>query len=140
MKKRLLFMCTHNSCRSQMAEGIANKYLKDKVIAYSAGTKKSRVDPYAIKVLKEIGIDISENRSKTLDDIEEKSFDLVVTVCDNAKESCPLFYGNVKKIHRSFPDPPQTVREKEISDEEEIKVVYRKVRDDIKNFILKELF
>jgi len=139
MKKKILFMCTHNSCRSQMAEGITNHLLSDKIIAYSAGTKKSRVDPYAIKVMKELGIDISENQSKILDEINEKDWHLVVTVCNKAKESCPVFFGDVKKIHHSFPDPPQIVKDRKITEEEKILDVYRKVRDNIKKFILKEM-
>ncbi|PLX19840.1 MAG: hypothetical protein C0601_00750 [Candidatus Muiribacterium halophilum] len=139
MKKKILFICTHNSCRSQMAEGLANRLLSDKVTASSAGTKKSKVDPYAIAVMKELGIDISANKSKTFEELKQKDFDLVVTVCDHAKENCPIFFGGEKIINNSFQDPPKIVNEKKITSEEGILDVYRRVRDDIKKFILKEL-
>lgn len=91
MKKRVLFLCTANSCRSQMAEGIANHFWGDKLEAYSAGTQASFVNPTAINALKEIGIDISGHRSKNLSEFDEQSFDYVITLCGDANETCPLY-------------------------------------------------
>jgi arsenate reductase len=106
MKQKVLILCTGNSCRSQMAEGILRHYGGSRFEVFSAGTKPSSVNPIAIQVMKEIGIDISEHRSKHIDEFKGKIFDYVVTVCDNAKESCPFFPGNTKHLHWEFPDPP----------------------------------
>ncbi len=126
MKKRVLILCTGNSCRSQMAEGILRYYGGDQFEVFSAGTFPSYVDPVAIQVMAEIGIDISAHRSKHVSEFAGQSFDYVITVCDNARESCPVFSGAAKKIHWSFPDPPhdQPVSEKVLGS-------FRKVRDQI---------
>ncbi|MCS7233326.1 MAG: arsenate reductase ArsC [Synergistetes bacterium] len=129
-KKRVLFVCTHNSARSQMAEGFLNAIYGDIYEAYSAGTKPSRVNPYAIKVMAEIGIDISHHRSKGLEEFLGEEFDYVVTVCDSARDSCPFFPGGKEYIHKGFEDPSQAV-----GSEEEIINKFREVRDDIKRWI-----
>lgn len=133
-KKRVLFICTHNSARSQMAEGIMNALYGDKFQAFSAGTNPSKVNPLAIEVLKEIGIDISYHRSKSIDEFKGETFDYVVTVCDNAKENCPYFPGGKKYVHRGFMDPASV----EGTYEEKLSA-FRKVRDEILNWI-KEFF
>ncbi|MFI5144561.1 MAG: arsenate reductase ArsC [Ignavibacteria bacterium] len=129
MKQKILILCTGNSCRSQMAEGIL-KSLDSGLEVYSAGTKPEKhVNPNAIQVMKEIGIDISKNRAKNVDEFLDKPFDYVITVCDNAKESCPVFTGNVKhRIHIGFIDPADAK-----GDKEQIMAVYRNVRDEIKS-------
>jgi arsenate reductase (thioredoxin) len=126
MKKRVLILCTGNSCRSQMAEGILKHYGTEKFEAFSAGTKPSIVNSTAIRVMKEIGIDISGQHSKHVSEFLGQPFHYVITVCDNAKESCPVFPGNSQRLHWAFPDPPH---EKEIN--EEVLEAFRKVRDSI---------
>jgi arsenate reductase (thioredoxin) len=126
MKQRVLILCTKNSCRSQMAEGILRHYSGDKYEVFSAGTLASHVNENAIRVMREIGIDISNQRSKSLDEFLNRPFDYVITVCDNAKESCPVFPVAKHRLHWSFPDPPQT----EEPNEEYLKE-FRKVRDMI---------
>lgn len=126
MRKRVLILCTGNSCRSQMAEGVLRHYGSDLFEVFSAGTKPSSVNPKAIQVMKEIGLDISGHRSKHVDDFKGQSFYYVITVCDNAKESCPFFPGNTKRLHWEFPDPPH---DKEIT--ESVIEEFRKVRDMI---------
>lgn len=132
-KKRVLFLCTHNSARSQMAEGLLNGLYGNKFDVYSAGTHPSRVNPFAIQAMEEIGIDISHNTSKSLDAFRDMNIDYVVTVCDNAKESCPTFPGAKHNIHKAFRDPSQ-FRGKD----EEIIVGFRQVRDEIHNWIKSE--
>jgi arsenate reductase len=105
MKTKILFICTHNAARPQMAEGYLHARYGDRFESFSAGTKVSTVSPYAIRVMKEIGIDISQQRSKRLDEFDGKKMDIVVTVCDNAKAACPFFPGAKKTLHMSFPDP-----------------------------------
>lgn len=132
--KKILFLCTGNSCRSQMAEGWGKKLLGDKYEFYSAGTKPSFVDPRAIKVMAEAGIDISNHRSKHVDEFKGTEFYAVITVCDKAKESCPLWFGKTTiKLHHSFEDPPALA--KNAKNEEEALGYYRKVRDEIKEFV-----
>jgi arsenate reductase len=131
MKKRLLFLCTANSCRSQMAEGIVNQYLGDKIEAFSAGTMPTVVNPWAIKIMKEIGVDISGNHSKSMTEFEGQRFDYVITLCDSANEQCPLFFGGVKKIHMSFDDPATAA-----GSDKEIMATFRRVRDEIKAQLL----
>jgi len=121
---RVLFICTHNSARSQMAEGILNHLYGDRFEAYSAGTHPTRVNPLAIKALKEIGIDISHHRSTSVEEFKGSVFDVVVTVCDDAMKNCPFFPGK-KVFHRSFPDP---------SESNDIEV-FRSVRDSIIEWI-----
>ena len=101
-KQTVIFICTHNSARSQMAEGMLREYCGDKFDVFSAGIAPSRVNPYAIRVMEEIGIDISEHSSKHLEKFEGSDFDYVVTVCDDARETCPVFKGGDIKLHRSF--------------------------------------
>ena len=103
MKKRVLFICTHNSLRSQMAEGLVNNLYSDRYETYSRGTEQSKVNPYAVKVMSDIGIDISYYKSKSIESFKNKKFDIVVTVCDSTKERCPFSPGS-KIIHKSFED------------------------------------
>jgi arsenate reductase len=104
-KKRVLFLCTHNSVRSQMAEGILRHMASDRFDVFSAGAHPSGVNPLAIKILKEEGIDISKQTSNSIDQFKEQNFDYVITVCDRAKQTCPVFPGKYKKIHWSLEDP-----------------------------------
>jgi len=126
--KRILILCTGNSCRSQMAEGLLKSFDKNLEV-YSAGTKPAeKVNPFAVKAMQEIGIDISEGKAENVDKYLSQSFDYVITVCDNAKETCPVFIGNVKhRLHIGFDDPADAV-----GTEEEVMPVYRRVRDEIK--------
>ena len=126
MKKKVLLLCTHNSCRSQMAEGIVNHYLGDLLQAFSAGTEATRVNPIAIQILAEIGIDISGHYSKTIDEFKGERFDHVISLCGSANEQCPLFFGGVKRVHIGFDDPSRTV-----GTQEEILADFRRVRDEI---------
>lgn len=130
-KQTVLFLCTNNSARSQMAEGLLNTLFKSKYQAFSAGITPRQVNPYAIEVMKELGIDISDNRSKSIEEFRDVTFDYVVTVCDNAKESCPFFPGK-KILHKSFEDPAKFNGEIE-----EILSKFKKVRDEIKQWIIK---
>jgi arsenate reductase (thioredoxin) len=126
MKRKVLFLCTGNSCRSQMAEAIVNARLGAEWQAVSAGTKPAGyVHPKALAALDEIGIQL-EGRSKSVDEFRDKDFDLVVTVCDSAAEECPIWLGKGKRIHHSFPDPAKTDN---IED-------FRSVRDDIERQII----
>ena len=124
MKTKVLILCTGNSCRSQMAEGVLRHYGSDKFEAFSAGTKPSKVNETAIEVMREIGIDISGQRSKNVSELLGQHFHYVITVCDNAKESCPIFPGNSVRLHWTFPDPPH-----ETAITEEVRQEFRKVRD-----------
>lgn len=135
MKAKILVLCTGNSCRSQMAEGILKVMYPDFEI-FSAGTRPEKnVNPYAIEVMKEIGIDISGHYPKNADQFTGMDFEYVITVCDNAKEICPVFTGNVKhRLHKGFEDPFNATG----SDDEKM-AVYRKVRDEIKS-AFKDLF
>lgn len=126
-KKHVLILCTGNSARSQMAEGILRSIAGGKFVVESAGVAPSRVRPEAIEAMSDIGIDISSHRSKSVDEFLDKPFDYVITVCDNAKESCPIFPGNVERIHWSFDDPAAF----EGMDEEKL-TEFRRVRDLIR--------
>ena len=128
MNKRILILCTGNSCRSQIAEGFLKSF-DSKLEVYSAGTNPSKqVHPKAIQVMKEVGIDLSQNYPKMVDKFLNESFDFVITVCDNAKETCPVFIGKVgNQLHIGFEDPADAT-----GTEEEILTVFRKVRDEIK--------
>jgi len=130
---KILFLCTGNSCRSQMAEGWGRVLLAGRAEVFSAGTNPGRVDPRAIKVMAEAGVDISGHRSKHASEFKDVSFDLVVTVCDKARESCPVWFGKAKKLHKSFEDPPFLARDAKT--EEEALAHYRRVRDEIKEFV-----
>jgi arsenate reductase (thioredoxin) len=133
-KKAVLFLCTGNSCRSQMAEGLCRHFRGDKYEAFSAGTDPHGLNPRAIKVMGEIGIDTSGHTSDTLESHNTNKLDIIFTVCDSAHENCP-FVPNVKISHVGFEDPPRLTEGME--DEEEILAIYRRVRDEIKEFILK---
>jgi arsenate reductase len=128
---RVLFLCTENACRSQMAEGLVNHFLAGKVKAFSAGVRPSRVNALAIQVMAELGIDISEHRSKSVDDLKGQEFDLVVTVCDQAREACPFFPGPTAKLHLGFPDPAKAT-----GTDAEILAAFRQVRDEMREQIL----
>lgn len=129
-KKKILILCTGNSARSQMAEGVLKHICQDKYEIFSAGIKPSIVRPEAIKVLSEIDLDISANRSKSVDEFVDKEIDYVLTVCDNAQENCPYFPAQTKLIHHSFADPA------EIEGNEETRLVaFRRVRDEIKQYL-----
>jgi len=129
MKKRILVLCTGNSCRSQMAEGFLKSF-DSELEVFSAGTNPSKqVHPKAIQVMKEVGIDLSKNFPKNVDQFLNDAFDFVITVCDNAKETCPVFIGKVgKQLHIGFEDPADAT-----GTEEEIISVFRRIRDEIKN-------
>jgi len=137
VRKKVLFLCTHNSCRSQMAEGLVNHFLGDRWQAFSAGTEATKVNPLAILVLAELGIDISRHRSKTMDAFAGEHFDAVITLCGDANEKCPLFFGGVKRTHLGFDDPSRLT-----GSEAEVLPEYRRVRDEIKvrvsNFLQEE--
>lgn len=126
-KQTILFICTHNSARSQMAEGLMRHFHSDRFEAFSAGTEATLVRPEAIKVLAELGIDISSHSSKTLERFLKIELDYVVTVCDSANEACPFFPGGKKRIHKSFRDPSNTKGK-----EEEVLQAFRDVRDEIR--------
>jgi len=129
MKKTVLFICTHNSARSQMAEGFLNALHRDRYEAHSAGIKPTKVNPYAVKAMAEAGIDISKQHSKSIEEFRGKIFDYVVTVCDDAKEACPFFPGD-KVLHKSFRDPSRLKG----TDDEILKKV-RRVREEIREWI-----
>ena len=133
-KKKILFLCTGNSCRSQMAEGWAHHLKNDSIEAYSAGVKKHGMNEMAIRVMDEAGVDISKQTSKLIEDLPTKEFDYVITVCSNAHESCPLFPGKAKIVHKGFDDPPLLAASSD--SEEEALNVYRRVRDEIKEYIM----
>jgi arsenate reductase (thioredoxin) len=132
-KLRVLFLCTGNSCRSQMAEGWARHLKADVLEPYSAGIEKHGMNPHAVKVMAEAGVDISSQHSKTPADIGLVQFDYVVTVCGHANEHCPNFPGRAKVVHVGFEDPPRLT--KHLPDGEEKLAVYRRVRDEIRKFV-----
>ncbi len=136
-KTRILFLCTGNSCRSQMAEGWARALLGDRVEALSAGTDPHGVNPLAIKAMAEVGVDLSDHRSKRLDACDPATIDLVVTVCGHADENCPVLPGRVRRVHRGFDDPPRLARD--AATEAEAMPHYRRVRDEIRAFVEREL-
>jgi arsenate reductase len=129
-QKRVLILCTGNSARSQMAEGLLRHDAGDRFVVESAGTKPSHVRPEAIAVMRELGIDISGHRSKSVDEFEGQEFDYVLTVCDNAKESCPVYPGRTKRLHRNFEDA--AARE---GSEAARLAVFRRVRDEIRDYL-----
>jgi arsenate reductase len=132
-KARILFLCTGNSCRSQMAEAWTRHLKGNQFEAYSAGVEPRRVDPRAIKAMAEAGIDISRQKSKDVDALGSMEFDYVITLCDNARESCPYFPAKTKLIHRGFDDPPKLAEK--AKNEEEAMAHYRRIRDEIKAFV-----
>jgi arsenate reductase len=133
-KKRVLFLCTHNSARSQMAEGWLRHLAGDRFEVSSAGTEQTRVRPLAVRAMAEVGVDIAGHESKTLDRFLDQPWDYVITVCDDANEACPLFPGGQKRLHWSFPDPS-----KASGTEGEQLAVYRRVRDAVRARIAGEL-
>lgn len=128
-RRQVLFLCVHNSCRSQMAEAFVNRELGDRYIAFSAGSEPTRLDPYAVQVMAEMGINISQHRSKSVEEFRGQEFDLVVTLC--AEEVCPTCLGAGDKIHLPFPDPHRFM-----GNENEMLDQYRKLRDDIRGRVL----
>jgi arsenate reductase len=133
-KRRVLFLCTHNSARSQMAEGLLRALGGDHFEAFSAGTEATHVRPLAIRAMAELGIDIARQESKTRDCYLDQPFDQVITVCDQANEACPVFFGARERRHWSLPDPSKAT-----GSEEEQLAVYREVRDGIRHRIECEL-
>lgn len=131
MTRNVLFLCTGNSCRSQMGEGLVNHFLGDQWRAYSAGVKPSGyVHPLAIRAMAELGIDIGAGRSKHPDELRDVPFDLVITVCDDAAEDCPLWLGKGRVVHHSFYDPAKAE-----GSEEERMAVFRRVRDEMQGWV-----
>jgi len=132
-KITVLFLCTGNSARSQMAEGWARHLKGDVIEPYSAGIEKHGLNPRAIKVMEEEGVDMSGHYSKTLDELTIKEFDYVITLCGHANESCPVFLGKTKRLHKGFPDPPKLA----VGASSEVEALghYRRVRDEIRKFI-----
>ena len=129
----MLFLCTGNSCRSQMAEGWTHYYMSPYINVYSAGIETHGLNPMAVKVMAEAGVDISKYVSTTIHDLSEKEFDYVITVCDSARENCPWFPAKTKLIHHGFEDPPYLARN--AKNEEEALVYYRRIRDEIREYV-----
>lgn len=127
--KKVLVLCTGNSCRSQIAEGYLKHFAEGKAEVYSAGIETHGVNPKAILVMREDAIDISHHTSNHIDEYSHIPFDYVITVCDNAKESCPFFPGNAKKFHHNFPDPAKAT-----GNDDEVMAEFRRVRDMIKEY------
>ena len=133
MKKKVLFLCTGNSCRSQMAEGFLRHLRGDAYEVYSAGVDPSELNPKAVQVMEEAGVDISKHTSKRLEELLHIQFDLVITVCDNARQSCPVFPGKARVIHKGFDDPPKEAAG--ARSPEEALEPFRRVRDEIRAFV-----
>ncbi|MDX1556220.1 MAG: arsenate reductase ArsC [Xanthomonadales bacterium] len=129
----ILFLCTGNSCRSQMAEGLCLHLKGDQIECASAGIETHGLNPNAVRVMDEIGIDISHHQSKTVDDLDDRIFDYVVTVCDHANETCPYFPAKTAVVHRGFADPPRLAQDAKT--EEEALDHYRHVRDEIRQYV-----
>ena len=129
MKKKILVLCTGNSCRSQIAEAYLRYFAGEKAEVYSAGVETHGVNPRAVAILKEDGIDISHHTSNHVDEYKDIIFDIVITVCDNAKERCPIVPGKAQKYHQNFPDPAKAT-----GTEEEIMQTFRLVREQIKDY------
>jgi arsenate reductase (thioredoxin) len=132
-KTKVLFLCTGNSCRSQMGEGWARALRSDDWDVWSAGVVTHGLNPLAVKVMGEAGVDISGHASECVDDLLDVGFDVVLTVCDNARQSCPVFPGGAQIIHHAFDDPPHLARE--AASEEEALVHYCRVRDEIREYV-----
>ena len=132
-KTKILFLCTGNSCRSQMAEGWARNLKSDSIEPYSAGIETHGLNPNAVRVMAEAGVDISGQRSKNVGELQDIAFDYVVTVCGHAHEHCPIFLGKAKIVHVGFDDPPKLAANAKT--EEERLAPYRRVRDEIKSFV-----
>src|SRR4030042_571455 len=134
-KIKILFLCTGNSCRSQMAEAWTRHLRGDEFDVYSAGIEPKGIDPRTIKAMAEVGIDISHQKSKDIDSLGSVEFDYVITLCDNARESCPYYPAKTKVIHQGFDDPPGLAQD--AGNEEDAMREYRRVRDEIKAFVEK---
>ncbi|WP_045221430.1 arsenate reductase ArsC [Desulfonatronum thioautotrophicum] len=132
-KVKVLFLCTGNSCRSQMAEGWTRHLKGDVIEAFSAGIEKHGLNPHAVRVMAEAGVDISGFRSKTVDELPEQEFDYVITLCGHAQETCPFFPAKTKRLHVGFDDPPKLAQTAQ--SEEEALGHYRRVRDEIRDFV-----
>jgi arsenate reductase len=130
-KKRVLILCTGNSARSQMAEGLLRHDAGEQFEVTSAGVKASSVRQEAIAAMRELGIDISGHRSKNVEELEGRQFDYVITVCDHARETCPVFFGAAKQVHQSFDDPPAPL----VGTEEERMAIFRRVRNELRTFL-----
>jgi arsenate reductase len=131
MKKKVLFLCTGNSARSQMAEGLMRQFRRDEFEVFSAGVEPKGVHPQAIVAMREIGVDISRQKSKHVDDLPAKEFDCIITLCDHAAQNCPVFPGKGVRIHHGFSDPAAVQ-----GSDHEVLEAFRKVRDELKQFIL----
>jgi arsenate reductase len=129
--KRVLILCTGNSARSQMAEGLLRHTAGDMFEVQSAGVSPSSVRPEAIEAMDEIGIDISRHRSKSVDEFVGQDFDYIITVCDNAKETCPVFPGKARRIHKNFEDPPTA----SVGDHNSRMAIFRRVRDELHDWL-----
>ena len=132
-KSKVLFLCTGNSCRSQMAEGWTRHLVGDRIVPHSAGVAPTKIDPRAVRVMHEVGVDISSQRAKHVDELKGADFDLVITVCDHARQTCPRFPSTTRSIHVGFDDPPRLATD--ARDEEEALDHYRRVRDEIRAFL-----
>ena len=132
-KPLVLFLCTGNSCRSQMAEGWTRHFKSDMIEAHSAGVDPKGVDPRAVKAMGEVGIDISAQKSRSIDEVKHLEFDYVITLCDNAQKTCPTFPAKTRVMHVGFEDPPRLAAN--AKDEEEAMGHYRRIRDEIKTFV-----
>ncbi len=130
-KKRVLILCTGNSARSQMAEGLLRQAGGDRFEVHSAGTRASFVRPEALQVMREIGIDIAQHRSKNVDEFAGQTFDYVITVCDHANEACPIFPGKTQRLHHSFEDPPAPG----VGTDAERLAIFRRVRDELRTWL-----
>jgi arsenate reductase len=130
-KRRVLILCTGNSARSQMAEGLLRHDAGERFDVESAGTNASSVRPEAIAAMSEVGIDISGHRSKNVDEFGGQKFDYMITVCDNARETCPVFFGEARTLHRSFDDPPGPL----VGTDEERMAIFRRVRDELRAYL-----
>lgn len=137
-KRRILFLCTGNSCRSQMAEGWCRALRGDRYEVFSAGTAPHGIDPLAVEAMREVGVDISSHRSRSVEEFLPLRFDLVVTVCGNAEQNCPVFPGDAERLHRGFDDPPAEARQiaAEGEDWESQLAPYRRVREEIREMVL----
>ena len=131
--KKILFLCTGNSCRSQIAEGWVRTLKGAFLIPYSAGIETHGLDPKAVQVMSEVGVDISKQQSKLIRELSEKDFDYVVTICDDANEKCPVFSGKAKRLHHPFDNPPILARS--AKSEEEVLAIYRRVRDETRDYV-----
>jgi arsenate reductase len=133
-KQKILFLCTGNSCRSQMAEGFTNRLRRDDFEAVSGGVAPKPIDPLTIQAMAEAGVDISGQVAKDVDQFMGQFFDWIVTLCDNARENCPFFPGQAQRVHRGFDDPAYLARQ--AADGEEALAIYRRVRDEIRTMVL----